>query len=194
MLVMQKFAGFVRSSSLVLLGTVAVVTPVAALVSASPQRPLFRTWGRGILVVTSGSMSPSIRTGDIVVLRSVRMERDAGVRTGTVVTFRSAGTDDVLVTHRVVGTAHNASGRTVLVTKGDANPTVDLSPLTPDRIIGEPTVVIPRAGFLLAALTMRRLPLLFGAALLLAHISVTLVRPARRATQQHTEIPEVTGP
>lgn len=190
---MQKFARVVRTSSLAMLGLIAVTMPAAAFLSASPDRPAFRLWGRGILIVTSGSMAPSIRTGDIVVLRALHTERGSNVPEGTVVTFRTAGDRNVLVTHRVVGTARNASGTAVLLTKGDANPSADISPLTPDRIIGTPSVVIPRAGFVLAALSMRRLPLLFGAAFVLAHISVTLVRPARRATQQHNGIPEETG-
>lgn len=191
---MESIARTTRVVSFALLGLVALSAPLGAFLTASPQRPAFRWWGRGILIVTSGSMAPSMRTGDLVVLRSLRVDRVSSVRAGRVVTFRAAGTGDVLVTHRVIGTARNASGGSVWVTKGDANPTADLSPLTPDRVIGEPMLVVPRAGFLLAALTLRPLPLLFGAALVLAHTSVTLAGPARRATQQHTDTPEVSGP
>lgn len=191
---MQRAVRATRTVSLALFGLATLCAALGTLLTASPQRPAFRWWGRGILVVTSGSMAPSIRTGDLVVLRSVHMEHPSQVRTGDVLTFRVPGAGNLLVTHRVIGTARNASGGTVLVTKGDANPTADLSPLTPDRVVGEPILVVPRAGFLLAALTLRPLPLLFGAALVLAHISVTLAGPARRATQQHTDIPEVSGP
>src|SRR4051794_12402926 len=56
--------------------------------------------GRGghILVVASGSMTPTMRTGDVIVVTPVA---PAGVRVGQVVTFRDPTRHNRIVSHRV---------------------------------------------------------------------------------------------
>ena len=80
------------------------------------------------LAVLSGSMTPTLRTGDEVIVRPVRAE---SLRIGDVVTFPDPSRDGVLVTHRVRalrivdGTAH-------VTTRGDAGS--DRSTATPPSV------------------------------------------------------------
>jgi signal peptidase I len=108
-------------------------------------------------VVVSGSMSPQIRTGDVVLLEPLA---DRPIREGDVIQFRSPEYHNELVLHRVVGVAPD--GR--IHTRGDANPQEDLTAL--DRsgvtsiakvrvpVIGLPQVVLGAAGSAIAALLL----------------------------------------
>lgn len=93
--------------------------------------------GHAPLVISSGSMAPTLREGDLVLLGSPPAE----VPPGTVVTFRRPG-DGQAVTHRVVGV--EADG--LLVTKGDANGTPDAVPVHPDQLLGVSRFSLPVVG------------------------------------------------
>ena len=71
------------------------------------------------MVVTSGSMAPTIRPGDAVIIRG----DDDGYAVGDVVTF--SGARGRMTTHRVIS-VRKISGRTFLQTQGDANATPDV--------------------------------------------------------------------
>lgn len=88
------------------------------------------------VVITSGSMTPSLRPGDILLAG-----RPAGARldAGTVVVFRSGAR---LVTHRVV--ARRPDG--AYTTRGDANRTPDPEPVRPDQIVGVARLRVPLVG------------------------------------------------
>lgn len=73
--------------------------------------------GHRLLVVRSGSMSPTLLPGDLVVSRSCPA---ATLAPGRIVTFSAPGLGGDLVTHRVVDVQR--TGDTVAVeTRGDAN-------------------------------------------------------------------------
>ena len=72
-------------------------------------------FGARPLTVLSGSMSPTLETGDVVVVEHVRPEQ---VRAGDVVTYRNP--EGVLITHRVRA-IRRGEHRYAVVTKGDAN-------------------------------------------------------------------------
>lgn len=86
------------------------------------------------VVVTSGSMSPTIRPGDIVVA-APPSDDPRGV-----VVFE--GANGGLVTHRVDAVLDD--GR--LRTKGDANAVPDSELLTHDRVMGEGRLLVPLTG------------------------------------------------
>ena len=85
------------------------------------------------LVVRSGSMEPTIRTGSMVLVRSIPA---AEIRVGDVVAVERP--DHTRVTHRVVTVEHRGATAS-LVLKGDANDDPDPEP-----------VVVARAGRLVA--------------------------------------------
>lgn len=90
------------------------------------------------VVVTSGSMSPRIRPGDVVVAQPVAADR---LGPGTVIVFRAPGGTG-LVTHRIVEVAADGS----YITRGDANPDHDSTPLRPDGVVGVGRLLVPRVG------------------------------------------------
>lgn len=88
--------------------------------------------GSSLISVQTGSMSPTIPTGSLIVSRMV----DVGqVKVGDVVTARL---DDAspLITHRVVRIQRDRDG-IALVLKGDANDTEDLFPYRVRSVLKE---------------------------------------------------------
>lgn len=94
--------------------------------------PLMAGWSP--IVVTSGSMSPTIRPGDVVVVAPPSADPRG------VVVFEDINGD--LVTHRVDAVLDD--GR--LRTKGDANAVPDSDLLTRDRVVGEGRLLVPLTG------------------------------------------------
>ncbi|MCB1026910.1 MAG: signal peptidase I [Microthrixaceae bacterium] len=89
-------------------------------------------------VITSGSMAPKIRVGEVV-LSARPSERT--LETGTIVVFEDPRRDEPL-THRVVGQESDGSYRT----QGDANPTPDPRPVPPEDIRGVGRLLVPMVG------------------------------------------------
>ena len=94
--------------------------------------------GWDAVVVTSGSMSPKLRSGDVIFIEA-HPEEMLGQR--SVITFR--GADDGLVTHRVFETRVADES---YVTKGDANPGPDADLVHRDQVVGVGRLVVPFLG------------------------------------------------
>lgn len=105
--------------------------------------PTFR--GYKALSVISGSMEPTIHTGDVIIIRQVaRMEE---IAEGDIVTFRTKEKAEMLITHRVVGMITVNDAR-VLVTKGDANDSEDLATVTFAQMVGRYEFRLPFFGYI----------------------------------------------
>ena len=96
------------------------------------------------LVVRSDSMSPGIRTGDVIV---TRMVRPGQVHVGDVVTFQDPSRAGELVTHRVTEMNREA-GSFSFATRGDANTGVERWSVGSDGALGTLALRVPRAGSL----------------------------------------------
>ncbi len=97
-------------------------------------------FGWSSVLVSSGSMSPAIRAGDIVLLDR---PPELPLGTGTVVTYRDGdGFEARLVTHRVRQVGDDGA----YITRGDANVTDDLHPVPPERVEGYGRLLIPMLG------------------------------------------------
>lgn len=96
-------------------------------------------FGSEIMVVLSGSMSPTFDTGSIVAVKPTKFEE---IQKGDIVTFRNE--DDLTVTHRVVAISDGK-----LTTRGDANNGDDSMPVTADRLIGKVQYSVPLIGYLI---------------------------------------------
>jgi signal peptidase len=122
------------------------------------------------LIVRSGSMAPSIRSGDIVVSRLVR---PTSVRPGDVITFRDSSRHGELVTHRVVE-VRGEGDRVSFVTRGDANTGEERWSIDSGGTIGATTFRVPKAGHLLSRLRAPaiRMSLLVSSALVLAVLAL----------------------
>ena len=158
-------------------GTVAPVAPAAAPVAVARPRRAGRSWtvlraarsfagsavlgvvvgvvaafalsiplGYRSLTVLSGSMEPAIHVGDVVMERSLP---PAEMRVGDVVTFRDPDHPPTLVTHRVRSVwIHD--GQVDVVTKGDANNSLERWTIPVDGRLGVVRARIPRVGYLVA--------------------------------------------
>lgn len=94
-----------------------------------------------VLSVLTGSMSPAIDAGDMVVV--TRYASDVP-RTGDIVTYWKDDQTRSLITHRVVQRLENG----YLQTKGDANQEADGGWTDPNRVVGKVVLTIPFAAAL----------------------------------------------
>ena len=124
-----------RRFLLSLLGLLVVyVTMSLALSAVAPALG----FGWTSVVITSGSMSPPFRIGDVVVASP---HDGRGLTPGTVVVF-SDPTRSGLLTHRIESTNPDGS----YVTKGDANLRPDSTPLRPEQVVGVGRFIVPLIG------------------------------------------------
>jgi signal peptidase len=97
--------------------------------------------------VLSGSMAPTLQTGDEIVVRPVA---PLDLRVGDVVTFNDASRDNALVTHRVRDV--RVAGATVnVVTRGDANSGSERWRVSGDGRVGRLVYRIPKLGYVTGA-------------------------------------------
>lgn len=135
----------------------AILAVFLALALAGVLAPAF---GWRLDVVQSGSMSPSIGVGDLV----ITSPQHADVQVGDVICFRSGG---ALVCHRVVSIDETNE---TIVTKGDANEDPDPSPVPFDDVVGKVVLNVPSLGYVISFL---RSP--FGWALMILLTFLVLV-------------------
>lgn len=102
----------------------------------------FISQGYRPLVVYSGSMSPAIRTGSVVVIKPVQPEY---LNIGDVISFRLAE-GGPLVAHRVQA-RQLVDGKWVFQTKGDANKFPDPQPFVVENVAGKVVLDVPWLGY-----------------------------------------------
>jgi signal peptidase I len=94
------------------------------------------------LTVMSGSMEPTIHTGDVVISLQIA---PLDARPGDIVSFNDPNRGGVLVTHRV-RSMRRKGNKVDFVTKGDANNAVERWTVATDKRIGRTVVRLPRLG------------------------------------------------
>lgn len=92
-------------------------------------------------LVQSGSMEPSIITGDVIIVKPSHTYHQ-----NDVVTF--VDYNQRVVTHRIIEIQEKNNGLN-LITKGDANRVQDNAQITPNQIIGKVVLTLPRLGYLI---------------------------------------------
>lgn len=132
--------------------------------------PLAIGWRPAVIV--TGSMLPTIRPGDVVLV-----DPDAGrPARGQLLLVRDPSQPSGQVMHRVL----EVKGNGTVVTKGDANPTADRTPRRPSDVEGRVRLIVPAAGRLAM---LRHEPsrgdLVWAGVAVLACLTLGLVRPAR---------------
>jgi signal peptidase I len=102
------------------------------------------------VLITSGSMSPAVEPGDVLLVERGVPEGERFVP-GTIITYEDSRNDvevgatdgrSRLVTHRV--DRIDASG--AYVTRGDANRSSDPRPVEPDQLVGAARLLVPYIG------------------------------------------------
>jgi signal peptidase I len=118
------------------------VAAVAGVILSVTAPALF---GYRSLIVLSGSMSPAIGTGDVVVERPVS---PLELRVGDVVTFQDPDREGRAVTHRI--RAIRVRGGVVdVTTRGDANGTVERWSVATSGMVGRVVYHVWKIGYLL---------------------------------------------
>jgi signal peptidase len=112
---------------------------LAVLLSAA--LPL--VFGARSMVVRSGSMTPAIRTGDVVVVRPIAPSE---AKVGDIVTFKDPDGSGRLLVHRVRTIVPHRS-RYFFTTQGDANSTREHWSVPADGTIGTVVYRVPLLGF-----------------------------------------------
>lgn len=112
---------------------------VLAVVAGSIAPGLF---GHKVLTVLSGSMEPTIGTGDAVLVQDIEPRK---MRIGDVVTFTDPTDQSRLLTHRVRGLDFR-KGVAHVVTKGDANTGVERWTVPVDGHVGKVRSRLPQIG------------------------------------------------
>jgi signal peptidase len=103
--------------------------------------------GGSFMTILTGSMTPSIPPGHIVV--NVPVDT-ADLRVGDVIAYMpkdTSRTGNLPITHRVQALHKNGKGEVAaIITKGDANPAAD-NPITPSQVQSKTVFVIPYLGY-----------------------------------------------
>lgn len=114
---------------------IAVVTAVSGLLFWTIAPTVFGWTPR---VVISGSMSPVVQRGDVVVVSRIDPEQ---IAPGQIISFHDPSRGGVPVLHRVEKIEDG-----VITTKGDANATEDSTVLHRSDVEGIARLVVPRIG------------------------------------------------
>lgn len=98
--------------------------------------------------VISGSMEPKFAVGSLIYVKSIETGK---IQVGDPITF--VMNEDLLVaTHRVVEITPEGN----FITKGDANETIDGTPVHPNNVLGKPVFSIPYLGYLSVFLSSKQ--------------------------------------
>ncbi|RAM37303.1 signal peptidase I [Arthrobacter globiformis] len=109
-----------------------------------------RVLGYQTSTMLTGSMSPLINPGDVVVTVPVPVK---DVKAGDIITYHIPVEDHRVETHRITEITTTADGRTAVQTKGDANNGVDPWVATlQDATVDRHVLTIPFAGTAIRAL------------------------------------------
>jgi signal peptidase I len=111
------------------------------LAAVAPQLAGYRSF-----TVRSGSMTPAIETGDVVVTKPIS---PLSARVGDIVTFVDPEGTGKLFSHRVQS-VRTVGGDVAFVTRGDANTSTEHWRVPADGSIGEVVYRIPKVGYALA--------------------------------------------
>lgn len=120
------------------LGTILLIVVILACIPLTVPRVM----GYQIYSVVTGSMEPEIPVGSMVYVKSIAPKE---LKEKDVVAFYGGRDTNAIITHRVVNN-NLISGQ--ITTKGDANKTEDMNPVSYSDVIGIVEYTIPKAGAL----------------------------------------------
>jgi signal peptidase len=142
-----------------LLVAVVVILALLALSLALLVRPnaqgLDAILGHPVFSVASGSMTPAIDTGDLIVDNAPTSTQAAELHIGQIISFResSSGASSLIVTHRIVAVLPaSAAAPDLYRTKGDANNAPDLGTVAPSQVVGIYSARVPFGAYVLSTL------------------------------------------
>jgi len=144
---------------------VAIMVTAIGLVIAQRRSPkgVPVLFGHVVLTLLSGSMTPTIDTGDLAIDKTVTMAQANNLHVGQIITFQIGHTptnQPVFVTHRIVGVLSITNQSTgamqhMYTTKGDANNTPDAALVSPSQVLGVYQWRVPYGGYVAAFIHTR---------------------------------------
>jgi len=127
--------------------------------------------GYQLYIVMSGSMSPTINTGSLVVVKPVGAEE---IRPKDIITFRSDIESEHITTHRVIEIDKDVE--LYFITQGDANEVEDPLPVNSNQLVGKVVFSIPYVGYAIYFVRSKRgVIILLGVLIALINIELTSV-------------------
>lgn len=102
-------------------------------------------FGYKAYIITTDSMKPTIRTGDIVIIKNIKEE---DLKIDDIITFKR---DKDIITHRLVEIQETEQGKKY-ITKGDNNNVKDSKEVLYSEIEGTKVLSIPKVGNLILSL------------------------------------------
>ena len=133
--VLRVIGKCLKYALITLLGLIVVVNVYMAIAQqATGKQPTL--FGLSYLAVTTGSMTPEIPVGAMVITKEQNSYKEEDI-----ITFRQE-TSSVYVTHRI--RRFDEAG--MMVTKGDANNTEDKGSVPVERVLGKVVLIVPFIG------------------------------------------------
>lgn len=160
----------------------AIVLSTVAIIMAISAVPAF---GNRSLIVKSGSMEPAIKVGDLVVVqtgKSIFGSKLISYKNGDIIAFKNAGSEKVMVTHRIVG-EESKNNQTFYKTKGDANAETDNWLVAKKDILGKADTRLPYIGKILSFVKSKYgfpLVIAFPAVIVILFESFSIYKEIRR--------------
>ncbi len=121
-----------------------VIVIVLSFISVYFGLRFFLSTDTPLVVVGSGSMSPTLEVGDIIIVGGVKPEE---IKVGDIIVFDEP-TKGITTVHRVVDIQPLSNGTLTFKTKGDANTAEDAYAVYPKSIHGRFLGKIPYVGYL----------------------------------------------
>lgn len=163
---MKRFLSISLRVLLYALIAVMLLVTSLSLISRAQGADIPRVLGFGQVVVITGSMSPAVEAGDLLIIRE-----QAQYQAGDIITFADRNS---LVTHRLIDFVDGKA-----ITKGDANNAQD-APLDPNNIRGKMVLRVPQAGRLVLFMrSSQGMLLLVGALLIILFIEIVFKKNHR---------------
>lgn len=163
---MKRLLNIALRALLYALITLMLLVTTLSLISRAQGADIPRVLGYGQVVVITGSMSPAVEPGDLLIIRE-----QAQYQAGDIITFADQNS---LVTHRLLGFEDGLA-----ITKGDANNAQD-APLEPEKIRGKMVLRVPQAGKLVLFLrSSQGVLLMVGSVLIILFIEIVFKKNHR---------------
>jgi signal peptidase len=166
-----------------MLASAAIVVAIASHMSSQGQ---YMAFGHPVMTVVSGSMSPVIDTGDVIIDGQVTPAESRHLHVGQIISFRESPGSPVIITHRIVG-IHVRKARVGYYTKGDANQGQDLVLRPAKNVVGVYQYSIRDGGYLLSALHQPLIIALLLVSVILFFAAAPLFRMARKLDKRASD-------
>ena len=105
---------------------------------------LFTVFNYKFYNVLTGSMSPTIKPGSLIIVKPEKVEK---LKVGDVITFKNQNSSNI-TTHRIKSIQNESNLQ--FITQGDANNIEDPMPISENLIIGKVIMFIPFIGATMA--------------------------------------------